>query len=146
MNLTNEIEIPKSHRNEWKSKLNFEVLIDSLGMYMPFGWSIRDYGIDGQVEITKQIKGSDSLSPESKYFLLQLKSTDDIKTLKKTISFSIPVKKIVQWYSSNLPVMFVLNYLSKNTFYYIWIDEILINTIEKSNSRWVLQKTITIRI
>lgn len=85
------VEIPKSHRNEWKSKRNFEDLIEDLGMYMPFGWAIRDYGIDGQVEITRPIKNSDSFRPESKYFLLQLKSIEKLKVLKKHISFSVPV-------------------------------------------------------
>ncbi len=101
-------EIPKSHRNEWKSKRNFEELIDGLEMYMPFGWAIRDYGIDGQVEIMTPIKDSDSFRPEGKFFQLQLKSTEKIKIVGKNISFTVPVKKIIQWYSTNLPVMFVL--------------------------------------
>ena len=48
------VEIPKSHRNEWKSKRDFQGVIENLGMYMPFEWAVRDYGIDGQVEITSR--------------------------------------------------------------------------------------------
>lgn len=140
------VEIPKSHRNEWKSKRNFEGLIEDLGMYMPFGWAIRNYGIDGQVEITRPIKDSDSFRPESKYFLLQLKSIEKLKVLKKHISFSVPVKKVVQWYSANLPVMFVLNDLPTKTFYSQWIDEKLINHLENTNPNWVNQEDITIKI
>lgn len=140
------VEIPKSHRNEWKSKRNFEDLIEDLGMYMPFGWAIRDYGIDGQVEITRPIKNSDSFRPESKYFLLQLKSIEKLKVLKKHISFSVPVKKVVQWYSANLPVMFVIYDLSTKTFYSQWIDENLINHLENTNPNWVNQEEITIKI
>lgn len=140
------VEIPKSHRNEWKSKRNFEDLIENLGMYMPFGWAIRDYGIDGQVEITRPIKDSDSFRPESKFFLLQLKSIEKLKVLKKHISFSVPVKKVIQWYSANLPVMFVLNDLQTKTFYTQWIDEKLINHLENSNPNWINQDDITIKI
>ncbi|MCX6318115.1 MAG: dynamin family protein [Bacteroidetes bacterium] len=140
------VEIPLSHRNEWKSKRNFEELIDKLGMYMPFGWAIRDYGIDGQVEITRPIKDSDSFAPESKYFLFQLKSIEKLKAIKKHISFSIPVKKVIQWYSSNLPVMFVLNDLITNEFYLKWIDEKLINNLDNTNPNWVNQEFITLKI
>lgn len=46
-----EVEIPKSHRNEWKSKRDFEELLESLNMRMGFPWATNDYGIDGQIEI-----------------------------------------------------------------------------------------------
>lgn len=146
MSRKTDIEIPKSHRNEWKSKRNFENLIENLGMYMPFEWAIRDYGIDGQVEIMKPIKDSDSFRPESKFFLLQLKSKENVKISKRHISFPIPVKKIVQWYSANLPVMFVLNDLPNNTFYSVWIDEKLINELENKNPNWVNQTSVSIKI
>ncbi|HEY4786030.1 MAG TPA: dynamin family protein [Bacteroidales bacterium] len=142
----NQVEIPKSHRNEWKSKRDFEDLIQNLGLYMPFGWAICDYGIDGQVEITRPIKDSDSFSPESKFFLIQLKAQEKIRIFKKFVSFSIPVKKVIQWYSANLPVMFILYDLKNKVFYSIWIDERLIATLENTNSTWVNQKEITLKI
>lgn len=146
MSSKTQVEITKSHRNEWKSKRNFEDLIEKLGMYMSFGWSIRDYGIDGQVELTRPIKDSDSFRPESKFFLLQLKSIEKLKVIKKHISFSVPVKKVIQWYSANLAVMFVLNDLPTNAFYFQWIDEKLINHLENTNPSWINQENITIKI
>lgn len=144
--MISQVKIPKSHRNEWKSKLNFEDLIESFELYMPFGWAIRDYGIDGLVDITSPIKDSESIRPELKSFLIQLKSTETIKISQNNISFPIPVKKIIQWYSANLPVMFVLNDIKSNAFYYMWINDKLINIFENSNSNWVTQNHITLRI
>lgn len=140
------VEIPKSHRNEWKSKRNFQALIEEMGMYMPFEWAVRDYGIDGQVEITKPIKDSDSFRPESKYFLIQLKSTEYSKSTAEAISFPIPVKKIIQWFSANLPVMFVLNDITNKSFYGIWVDERVITDLERKNSNWVNKKTVTLKL
>lgn len=140
------VEIHKAHQNEKKSKRNFEALLDNLNMRMAFPWADNDYGIDGQVELISPIKNSESFRPDSKFFLIQLKSTEKLKIVRKHISFSIPVKKIVQWYSANLPVMFVINDLTSKSFYSIWIDEKLINTLECVNSNWVNQGNITIKI
>lgn len=142
----NSVVIPKSHRNEWKSKRNFEEAIESLGLYMPFGWAIRDYGIDGQVEITRPLSGDDTYTPESKFFLVQLKSAERTKVTKKNIHYSLPVKKIIQWYSANLPVMFALNDLAGGEIYTLWIDDNLISWLDGTNENWVNQKEITVRI
>ncbi len=140
------VEIHKSHQNERKSKRNFEELLDKLNIRMAFPWADNDYGIDGQVELISPIKNSANFRPDSKFFLIQLKSTEKLKTVGKNISFSIPVKKVVQWYSANLPVMFVINDLTGKSFYSVWIDEKLINTLENTNSNWVNQGDITLKI
>lgn len=140
-----EIQIPKSHRNEWQSKRDFQNLIEQLGLYMPFEWSVRDYGIDGQIEITSPIKNSDSFRPESKFFLIQLKSSEKIKFQKDFFSFSIPTIKISQWFGANLPVMLVVNDIKTKAFYFRWISEELINTLENSDPNWVSKKTISIK-
>jgi len=145
MNSKNTV-IHKSHQNERKSKRNFESLLDNLNMRMAFPWADNDYGIDGQVELISPIRNSENFRPDSKFYLIQLKSTESLMTTGKNISFSIPVKKIIQWYSANLPVMFVLNDLKNKSFYSIWIDEILINTFESTNSNWVNQGHITLKI
>ncbi len=113
---------------------------------MAFPWADNDYGIDGQVELISPIKNSDSFRPDSKFFLIQLKSTESLKTVGKNISFAVPVKKIIQWFSANLPVMFVLNDLKNKCFYSIWIDEKLISTLDSTNSNWVNQGDITLKI
>lgn len=140
------VEIHKSHQNERKSKRNFETLLDNLNMRMAFPWADNDYGIDGQVELISPIKNSDSFRPDSKFFLIQLKSTESLKTVGKNIAFTVPVKKIIQWFSANLPVMFVINDLKHKYFYSIWIDEKLICTLDNTNSNWVNQGDITLKI
>ena len=138
--------IHKSHQNERKSKRNFESLLDSLNMRLAFPWADNDYGIDGQVELTSPIKNSENFRPDSKFFLIQLKSTESLKATSKNISFSIPVKKVIQWYSANLPVLFVLNDLKNKHFYSLWIDEKLITSLENINSNWVNQESVTLKI
>lgn len=144
-----KVVIPKSHRNEWKSQRDFEAQLEKINMYMPFGWSVRDYGVDGMVELTTLIKESENLRPESKYFLLQLKAKNKLRVTrdKDYVSFSgVPVKKIIQWYSGNIAVMFVVNDLSNGNFYFTWINDDLISYYDSINENWVNQKTVTIRI
>lgn len=140
------VEIHKSHQNERKSKRNFESLLDNLNMRLAFPWADNDYGIDCNIELTSPIKNSESFRPDSKFFLIQLKSTENLKTVGKNISFSVPVKKVVQWYSANLPVMFVINDLKSKSFFSVWIDEKLISTLDNLNSNWVNQGDITLKI
>jgi len=146
MSSKKSVEIHKSHQNERKSKLNFEALLANLNLRMAFPWADNDYGIDGQVELISPIKNSESFRPDSKFFLIQLKSTESLKVVGKNISFSVPVKKVVQWFSANLPVMFVINDLKNKCFYSIWIDDILISTLDKTNSNWVNQGDVTLKI
>jgi GTPase SAR1 family protein len=132
-----------SHRKEDKSKRSFEEVIDP---WYVTAWTSRDYGIDGVVEITSAKRNSEDLRLDSKFFFVQLKSTSKLKHNSNTISFSVPVRKINQWTSSNVPVLFVLNDLQNSLFYYIWMNEDLINTLSKSTPNWPLQETITIKI
>jgi len=146
MSSNKPVEIHKSHQNERKSKRNFETLLDNLNMRMAFPWADNDYGIDGQVELISPIKNTESFRPDSKFFLIQLKSTECLKTVGKSVSFSVPVKKVVQWFSANLPVMFVLYDLKSKSFYSLWIDEKLICCLDNSNPNWVNQGDITLKI
>lgn len=139
-----KVEIPTSHYNEWESQREFEALIKP--WYMPFGWSSKDYGLDGQVEITRPIKDSDSFEPDSKFFFIQMKGTTKLIVSKNQISYTVQVRKIVQWYRANLPVMFVLYDTDSKKFYYLWINENLINNLDSINPNWVNQKTISIKI
>lgn len=137
-------KIPESHRNEWRSKRKFEEAIEP--WYLPFQWSTRDYGIDGQVEITKPISDSLAVEPGGLYFLVQLKCAEKLVKASKHISYSIPVKKIIQWYSSNLPLLLSLYDLAEQQFHSIWIDDNLISRLDAATPKWVTQKMVTIKI
>lgn len=137
------VEIPSSHQKEWKSKRFLEEVFDG---YCLSEWIVRDYGIDSFIQFTSPIRNSESLRPEGKYFLLQLKSTDDLKISKQTISFSVPVKKIFQWYNSNLPVLFTICEIKSKKFYHLWIDEQLINFLDTNGGKWVQQENISLKI
>jgi len=132
-----------AHRKEDKSKREFEELIDP---YFVQGWNTKDYGIDSIVEITTTPDVFGNVDLESKCFFVQLKSTEKITKSKNYISFSLPVKKIIYWYSYNLPVLFVLYGIESKCFYQTWIDEILIAELDSQNNNWSAQKSITIKI
>jgi len=104
MRTKKSVQIHIAHQKERRSKREFEELLANL-MRLAFPWADNDYGIDGQVELISPIKDSESFRPDSKFFLIQLKSTESLKIVGKNISFSVPVKKIIQWFSANLPVI-----------------------------------------
>ncbi len=132
-----------SHINEDRSKRNFEEIIEP---WYVASWISKDYGIDALVEITTQSNfKNDTFRNESKFFGVQLKSTESIKIFEKNIHFSISTNKIIQWYNSNLPVLFVINDLVNKAFFYIWIDENLITELNKESS-WTSQKSKTLLI
>ena len=114
--------------------------------YLPFGWTIRDYGIDGQIEITRPVSDSPDIEPVGQYFLVQLKCAEVLVKTINHISYAIPVKKIIQWYGCNLPVMLSLYDLQEQEFYTIWINDILISHLDATNPKWVTQETVTVKI
>jgi len=132
-----------SHRKEDKSKREFEELIDP---FFVTGWNSKDYGIDAVVEITSANEAYNDVELESKCFLVQLKSTEKLKGNSECISFSVPVKKIIYWYNYNLPVLFILLDIGSNQFYYVWIDEGLISSIDSRSPNWRNKKSILLKI
>jgi|SRR5450432_2103473 len=113
---------------------------------MPYQWTIRDYGIDGQVKITKQINDSGDLHPESKFFLVQLKCIEALNLSQKYFSYPIPVKKISQWYGANLPVLLTIYDMAENKFYFLWIDDSLISHLDNNNPHWITRESINLKI
>ena len=137
-------KIPASHQNEWDSKRGFEEVIKP--WYLPFGWSEKDYGIDGQVEITIPVDDDRTVEPQSQYYHVQLKSIENPSISKGLISYSVPVPKIIQWFRSNIPVQLTLLDLNSRLFYYIWIDDDLIISLDKNSPKWSTQMTTTLKI
>lgn len=140
------MQIPKSHQNELKSKVNLESVLTHFNMRLAFPWSDNDYGIDGQIELISPIRNSESFKVDSKFFMIQLKSSEHLKSSKDNVSFPILVKKILQWYTANLPVMLLINDLREAIFYMVWIDERLINELDAININWTNQETVTLKI
>lgn len=140
----NVTQIPESHQNEWTSQRKFEEAISP--WYLPFKWSTKDYGIDGKVEITRFIGESNDTEPLGQYFLVQLKCIEKSPITVKHLGYQIPVKKIIQWHGSNLPVLLTVYNLQSENFYYCWIDDNLINGFDKQNPKWVTNETVTVAI
>lgn len=133
-----------SHRNEDKSKRKFEELIEP---FFISGWTQRDYGVDGVVEITSNIDEEiNDVEVESKCFLVQLKSSEKLAIKDGQISYIVPTKKISFWYSYNLPVAFCLYSVADDKFYYRWIDDELISSLDSTKPNWSVQEKVTLKI
>lgn len=139
----NIIRRSPSHIKEDQSKRNFE---DVIQPWYVLDWSRKDYGIDTIVEITTRMQSGEYIRPESKYFFVQLKATDKLRTTGDYIRFSLAVKNIIAWAASNIPVLFVLNHLPDNQFYFLWMNEELITSLETSNRYWDQQTSVTLKI
>ncbi|HEX9513814.1 MAG TPA: dynamin family protein [Puia sp.] len=133
----------RSHRNEDESKRAFEEVIEP---FFVTGWTTKDYGIDGLVEITSHLDSAGHAVLESKCFLVQMKSVEQAKKAGGYISYSIPVDKIISWYDYNLPVLFALYDVGSKIFYYQWVDDLLLAALDKQKSNWKGQKTVAHRI
>lgn len=132
----------RSHLNEDKSKRNFEEIIEP---WYINAWSTNDYGIDAFVEIVKPDSLNNTFRNESKFFGIQLKSTESIKLSEQFIHYKVPTEKIIQWLNANLHILFVLNDLKDNKLYFTWIDETLISKLEK-DANWTGKSTKTLQI
>src|SRR5258708_6063147 len=121
----------RSHRNEDESKRAFEEVIEP---FFVTGWTTKDYGIDGLVEITSHLDSAGHAVLESKCFLVQMKSVEQAKKAGGYISYSIPVDKIISWYDYNLPVLFALYDVGSKIFYYKGWDDLLLVELEKKKA------------
>lgn len=138
----NEVKRSEFHVMEDLSKIRFEELMLP---WSNLGWNQRDYGIDTTIEIYSDEQGTGDLIAESKFFMVQLKSTKKKKLKNNNISIAIPVKKILYWYVSNVPVLFVVHDQNEDVLYSIWIDESFINQLEAQNSSWSNKNSITVQ-
>lgn len=137
-----EVVITENYYKEKESLREFAKCITPW-VYTPFDGA--DFGVDLIVEI---VVASDfeQYKPESKYFLVQIKSSAKLNQTDEFINFSVEVKKIFQWLRANLPVAFVVyDTITKKSFY-IWINDDLVSYLDKNNPNWGNQSTVTIKI
>ncbi len=141
-----EAVISSSNVKERTSRSNFE-LVMTPWVCVPTGGP-TDNGHDYNVQIISP-KGLKDYKSDGKFFLVQLKSQEKL-TIKEGFVTPHPVEtiKIRQWYnsSSQLPFMFVVNDLVKNNFYYTWIDEEFISSLERTSPFWIKQETVSFKI
>jgi gas vesicle protein len=133
----------KSHIKEEISQRAFEEFIHP---WVNQGWNPKDYGIDTVVEVFSPIIGSNNFRPDSLFFLVQLKSTDKEKKTDGSVSISVPVHKVIDWYNSNVPLLFVVYHIDDKRFYTVWVDEDLILQLDKRNPLWTSNKTVSLSI
>jgi GTPase Era involved in 16S rRNA processing len=104
-----------------------------------------DFGVDFIVEIIVPTD-FEQYRPESKYFLVQIKSSTRLTQTKDHINFTVEVKKIFQWLRANLPVIFVLYDLNEKKLFYLWINDDLVSYLDKHHPNWGNQNTVTVKI
>lgn len=99
-----------------------------------------DYGIDFDVEIVEQtfVTGV--------HFLMQLKSTDNIKINKKGyVTYSCETSTLRYFLARSEQVIFLVYDAKSKIGYWIWIKDYITNELAK-NKNWKKQKTATVKI
>ncbi len=139
--LSNKVVRSSSHVKEDLSKREFEKLIHP---WINLGWVSRDYGIDATIELFSGIQGTEDFKSDSKYFMIQLKSTSKVFS-NDLISIRVPIKKIIHWYRANIPVLFVVFHIPSERFYKVWIDEILLAKLAIKDKQWGSKETVSIK-
>ncbi len=132
----------QSHQNEDISKRKLEEILEPWFI----DWFRKDYGIDGIVQTGSRIPQSKDVQVERNSFLIQLKAAEQVKLSDKHILYSLPVRKVLQWVSSNIPVLFVLCDIASHDFFYLWMDMDEFNRLEQIKSTWTEQQTVVVRI
>lgn len=137
-----EVVITESYYKEKESLREFSKCITPWACTRFEG---TDFGVDFIVEIIVPTD-FEQYKPESKYFLVQIKSSTRHTQTKEHINFTIEVKKIFQWLRANLPVIFVLYDLNDQKLFYLWINDDLVSYLDKNNPNWGNQNTVTVKI
>ncbi len=99
----------------------------------PTHWVLRkphpDYGLDGEIEIFDENGTSTGLM-----FLIQLKGTDE-KNIKKALSLQLPVEKIKEYKTYDLPVLLIRYCSSSKSLYVKWSLEVDLHYAFKKKSK-----------
>jgi GTP-binding protein EngB required for normal cell division len=132
----------QSHQNEDASKRKLEEILEPWFI----DWFRKDYGIDGIVQTGSRIPRTKDVQVERNSFLIQLKATDQIKLSGNHINYSLPVRKVLQWVGSNIPVLFVLYDVGGDAFFRLWMDMDEFNRLEQIKSTWTEQQGVVVKI
>lgn len=140
-----EVRIGSSNVKERNSRNHFELVMSP---WVCTGTAGADHGHDYHVEVVSSID-IDDYKPDGRFFLVQLKS--QTKLIYKdgyVIPHPIETRKIRQWYNSSaqIPFLLVVNDLTKGKFFYTWVDEEFISTMEKESPFWSKNEKVSIRI
>ncbi len=133
--------VSRQKKNELKSRQLFESAV--------FPWlfqdSRHDNGIDGEVEITRQLEG-ESHEATGKRFLVQLKSTDGRLARGKPVPARIRPMHVRYWSESNLPVLLARCHLPTGRFFWSWVDESFVATLSQRDPAWMAKDSLTVHL
>lgn len=132
-----------SHKKEKVSRLEFQ---KAMGDWIVYSFQQVEYGIDSIVEITQNRSDTDDDDVTNIRFSVQIKATAQLEFNKNLASFRVPVVKINYWSRGNLPTLLAVYDISKQIFYYRWIDLELTNELDKKRIGWREQESTTIDI
>jgi tetratricopeptide (TPR) repeat protein len=100
---------------------------------IPTEWVLRkpqpDYGVDGEIEIFDKNDSSTGLM-----FLVQLKGTDETDK-KKALSYRLPIEKVEDYKSYQLPVLLVRYHSPSKSLFLKWATEIDLHFAYKKKSK-----------
>lgn len=127
---------------EEDSRIEFERRIHPW-KFVPFGQTHA--AVDGTVETSYEDSSKTRLF-SGRRFTVQLKLRSTIKFTKSHASTRVDVKDLNNWMNSFEPVVFVLYDKESNQFYFQFIDDILIQSIQRKNPKWIAQKSTEIQL
>jgi hypothetical protein len=129
---------PKSHVTEGEA---YNILCDKL----PHEWISRplpppDYGIDYEVEIVEEglVTGH--------RLIIQVRGSDHIDSSDDYISYSIKVDLLEYYMNNDIPVILARVDTQRKEVYWLFIQEYVYETLNKSVPNWKKQESVTLHI
>lgn len=130
--------VTRTDDQESESKRLFE---EALAPW-PVRWRERkDYGLDGNVEITRLVPGTPDSEVTGREFAVQLKATD---ALHPPTAISVETGHVRYWLEHTLPVLLVHAHLPTKTLRGRWVDDGLYDELRSRNPSFWSQGTVSI--
>lgn len=104
-----------------------------------------DFGLDAIVEIYKPRIASDELAATAKRFAVQLKATS-LEPENAEFAFDVKTSTIRYWMSSSEHVVLTVCHTATRVFYWKWIDDAFIDTLNRMRPGWSAQQTVRVSV
>ena len=130
--------VTRTDDQESESKRLFE---EALAPW-PVRWRERkDYGLDGNIEITRPVPGTPDSEVTGREFAVQLKATD---AQLAPSAISVETGHVRYWLEHTLPVLLVHAHLPSRTLRARWVDDSLFEALRSRNPSFWSQGTVSI--
>ena len=109
----------------------------------PIEWVVEDmdedYGLDYMVQVFDE---NDNSTPVM--FFVQLKGQESVKIDNGIVKFPFKVERLKDYLMTPLPVFLILVNVNDNNIYWLFLQDYIINELNKNKPNWKNQKTVTL--